>query len=321
MSAFVGGAAGRLSATGRARNAPLAPLTTFRVGGPADWLVEPRSGRRNLVAPAAGAPRRSAGHDAWRRVERAGGRRGRRGIVMRPRGGKYAALDDDRTSARTRRSRINGLVRWTINHGCAGLEAWAGTPGTVGGAHLRQRAFRRPSDRRSRHRGARRHARRIGRRRAARRDGVRLRSQPPAAHRRDPAVGGLSRVAAASPAALRAAARESLAFRKRTQPLDTPSAGCIFQNPEPGRDEVPDGIPWSAGALVDRAGLKVLASAARGSRRRTATSSSTTANATASDIRQLIDPLPRRRARAFRRRVAGRDRLSRMRLVYDVRPA
>ena len=28
---------------------------------------------------------------------------------------------------------INGLVRWTINHGCAGLEAWAGTPGTVGG--------------------------------------------------------------------------------------------------------------------------------------------------------------------------------------------
>ena len=29
---------------------------------------------------------------------------------------------------------INGLVRWTINRGYAGLEAWAGTPGTVGGA-------------------------------------------------------------------------------------------------------------------------------------------------------------------------------------------
>src|SRR4029079_5008661 len=27
-----------------------------------------------------------------------------------------------------------GLVRWTINRGVAGLEAWAGTPGTVGGA-------------------------------------------------------------------------------------------------------------------------------------------------------------------------------------------
>jgi UDP-N-acetylmuramate dehydrogenase len=55
---------------------------------------------------------------------------------------------------------------------------------------------------------------------------------------------------------LRQTARESLAFRKRTQPLDTPSAGCIFRNPEPGRDAVPEGIPWSAGALVDRAGLK-----------------------------------------------------------------
>ena len=64
------------------------------------------------------------------------------------------------------------------------------------------------------------------------------------------------RVSAGDPAALRAIARESLAFRKRTQPLDTPSAGCVFQNPERGRDAVPDGIPWSAGALVDRAGLK-----------------------------------------------------------------
>ena len=29
---------------------------------------------------------------------------------------------------------INGLVRWTVSRGLAGLEAWAGTPGTVGGA-------------------------------------------------------------------------------------------------------------------------------------------------------------------------------------------
>jgi UDP-N-acetylmuramate dehydrogenase len=64
------------------------------------------------------------------------------------------------------------------------------------------------------------------------------------------------RVAPGDPAALRATARASLAFRKRTQPLESPSAGCIFQNPQPGRDRVPDGVPWSAGALVDRAGLK-----------------------------------------------------------------
>jgi UDP-N-acetylmuramate dehydrogenase len=90
-------------------------------------------------------------------------------------------------------------------------------------------------------------------------------------------------------AQLRAVARESLAFRKRTQPLESPSAGCIFQNPDPARDRVPDGIPWSAGALVDRAGMK-------GAREGGAVVSSTHANfivneggASADDIRRLID--------------------------------
>ena len=64
------------------------------------------------------------------------------------------------------------------------------------------------------------------------------------------------RVTPGEPARLRETARASLAFRKRTQPLETPSAGCVFQNPQPGRDDVPEGIPWSAGALVDRAGMK-----------------------------------------------------------------
>jgi UDP-N-acetylmuramate dehydrogenase len=41
--------------------------------------------------------------------------------------------------------------------------------------------------------------------------------------------------------------------------LHAPSAGCVFKNPEPGRDTVPDGLPWSAGALIDRTGLKGLA--------------------------------------------------------------
>jgi UDP-N-acetylmuramate dehydrogenase len=97
------------------------------------------------------------------------------------------------------------------------------------------------------------------------------------------------RVSDGEPARLRAIARESLAFRKRTQPLETPSAGCVFQNPERGRDIVPDGIPWSAGALVDRAGLK-------GARAGGASVSSTHGNfivndgsAQACDIRLLID--------------------------------
>jgi UDP-N-acetylmuramate dehydrogenase len=97
------------------------------------------------------------------------------------------------------------------------------------------------------------------------------------------------RVSSGEPAALRAVARESLAFRKHTQPLESASAGCIFQNPDPTRERVPDGIPPSAGALVDRAGLK-------GARQGGASVSTTHANfivndgsATARDIRALID--------------------------------
>jgi UDP-N-acetylmuramate dehydrogenase len=88
---------------------------------------------------------------------------------------------------------------------------------------------------------------------------------------------------------LRATARQSLAYRKRTQPLESASAGCIFQNPEPGRDEVPDGIPWSAGALVDRAGLKGVTV---GGARVSPTHGNFIVNegpATARDIRTLIE--------------------------------
>ena len=95
-------------------------------------------------------------------------------------------------------------------------------------------------------------------------------------------------VAPGDPAALRETARASLAYRKRTQPLASPSAGCIFQNPA---DDVavPAEIPRSAGALVDRAGLK-------GAREGGAIVSPRHANfivndgtATAGDIRTLIE--------------------------------
>ena len=177
---------------------------------------------------------------------------------------------------------------------------------------LRQRALRRPADRRSGHRGAARVARR------------RDRAMSPAAAmafgydrsrlqdtRRGAAVGGLPRVA---PAIRRRCARrraQSLAFRKRTQPLDTPSAGCIFQNPEPGRDAVPDGIPWSAGALVDRAGLK---GAADRRRPRLADARQLHRQRRHGDGRghpRADRALPDDGSRALRRRAARGDRLSR----------
>jgi UDP-N-acetylmuramate dehydrogenase len=91
------------------------------------------------------------------------------------------------------------------------------------------------------------------------------------------------------PAALRAVARQSLSFRKRTQPLESPSAGCIFQNPQRSVDHVPEGLPWSAGALVDRAGLK---GAVVGAARVATAHGNFIVNdggATAADIRRLIE--------------------------------
>jgi UDP-N-acetylmuramate dehydrogenase len=269
------------------RNAPLAPLTTFRVGGPADWMIDLRGAselRRAIeIAGRAGVPITVLGGGSNVLVSD----RGVRGLVIRVHGGEVTPLDPRHVRADGGVT-INGLVRWTIYRGISGLEAWAGTPGTVGGAihgnaHFRGRLIGELVDRVT----------------LATRTGT-IEEVPAAAlefgydysrlHRtKEIVVDAVFHAGAGDPAALRAIARDSLAFRKRTQPLESASAGCIFQNPDPERDRVPDGIPFSAGALVDRAGLK-------GARSGQAMVSTTHANfivnhggASARDIRALID--------------------------------
>ena len=257
MSAF---AAAMRDAFGEGRlqaGAPLAPLTTFRVGGPAEWLLETRSSAEIesalAIARAAAVPVTILGGGSNVLVADAGVR----GLVIRTRGGEVRAIDAQHIRADAAVT-INGLVRWTINHARAGLEAWAGTPGTVGGAIFGNAHF-----------GGRLIGDLVSEVRVIGRDGVRI-DVPASAmafgydrsrlqESGEVLLSAVFRVSAGEAGALRAVARESLAFRKRTQPLETPSAGCVFQNPERGRDTVPDGIPWSAGALVDRAGMKGLA--------------------------------------------------------------
>jgi UDP-N-acetylmuramate dehydrogenase len=266
----------------------LAPLTTLKVGGPADVMVETHSAEEIVtvikIAGAHSAPVTVLGGGSNVLI----GDRGIRGVVIRPRGGSIATIGDRLVRADGAIT-INGLVRWTINRGYAALEAWAGTPGTVGGAvfgnaHWRQQNI----------------GDTIESVRLARRDGTIL--QVPADRMEfgyddsrlkrtgEVVLWAAFRVApGADPTALRAVARESLAFRKRTQPLESPSAGCIFMNPDPTRDRVPSDIPPSAGALIDRAGLK-------GTSHGGATVSPTHANfivntgsATAVEIKELIE--------------------------------
>ena len=287
MTDFVTAAQAAFGADRVRPNVVLAPLTTFRVGGPADWLIETRNSDEIVallrLARAASVPATILGGGSNVLVADSGVR----GLVIRPRGGEVHGIADERIRADAAVT-INGLVRWTINHGRAGLEAWAGTPGSVGGAIFGNAHF-----------GGRLIGDLVTEVRLAARNGEtkdvaasemafgydRSRLQDSC----EILLSAVFRVSAGEPAELRATARASLAFRKRTQPLDTPSAGCIFQNPQLGRDAVPDGIPWSAGALVDRAGMK---GAVVGGARVSATHGNFIVNegaATAAEIKALID--------------------------------
>jgi UDP-N-acetylmuramate dehydrogenase len=270
-----------------AADVPLAPMTTFRVGGAADWLADVRSvdELRGVLAIAreAGVPVTVLGGGSNVVVADDGVR----GLVLR-----IALTGISQPAAATVRAEagvlINGLVRWTIGRGLSALEAWAGTPGTVGGAVYGNAHWQ------GRNMGD-----LISHVLLATRSGEMLTvSAAEMEFGYDTSrlqrtgeilVWAECRVAAGEPEALRAEARRSLAFRKRTQPLATPSAGCIFQNPDPARDEVPAGIPPSAGALVDRAGLK---GTTVGGARISETHGNFIVNqgtATAEDIRTLVE--------------------------------
>lgn len=254
MSDFNGRLEEAFGADRISRDAALAPFTTFKVGGPADWLLTVRSSDEvrdaAAIARDGGVPLTVLGGGSNVLIADAGVR----GLVLRIHGGEVRLIDQGTVRADAGVT-INGLVRWTLGHGVAGIEAWAGTPGTVGGATYGNAHFQ---------------GRLISELL------IRVRLLTPEGEERlvetsDMAFGyDYSRlhrtseivlsaefaIGAGDPTALRRVARESLAFRKRTQPLEKASAGCIFQNPDPAQDRVPEGVPWSAGALVDRAGLK-----------------------------------------------------------------
>lgn len=284
----------------RARfEAPLAPFTTFRVGGPAECLVEARTSEEVIeavrMAVRAGVPVTPLGGGSNSVVSD----RGLPGLVLRVHGGRLweeadlpscgAAAPGTAFVRAEAGVTMNALVRWAVARGLAGVEAFAGTPGTVGGAVFGNAHYA---------------GRNIGDKVAAVRfltPGTGAVAEWPRRllafsydssrfHDTDDLI--LSAVfelqPGADPARLRETARASLAHRKRTQPLSAPSAGCIFQNPDPGCDRLPPDVPYSAGALIDRAGLK--GHAIGGARVSTTHANFIVSDgaATASDIRALV---------------------------------
>lgn len=265
----------------------MAGLTTFGIGGPADALIEVSSAAAAAAACARlrleGTAITFLGGGSNVLVSDAGVR----GAVIRFRGGQISREAPDVVRVEAGVS-VNGLVRWGVGHGLGGFEAWAGTPGTLGGAvygnaHFQGRLMSEVVTRACLLTPTGEIVIEPVERLGFAYDMSRLQTTGEAL------LWVEIRVHEADPTALRATAKESLTFRKRTQPLALPSAGCIFQNPEDQRDRLPESVPCSAGALIDRVGLK-------GVRRGGARVSPVHANffvneggATAADVVALID--------------------------------
>jgi len=224
-------------------NAPLAPLTTFRIGGPARYLLRAQSaaqlgeilvrleenaiafrvlgGGSNILVDDAGYP----------------------GAVICLEGG-LAGIDFNGARARVGAGALLArLVAECARRGLAGVECLAGIPGTLGGALVMNAGGRHGC---------------VGPlvRRVSVFDGARSREVAGAdaafSYRSSSLAGTV--VASAEleltpfPAqAVAASTREIMLEKRRLQPLSAASAGCVFKNP-------PNGPP--AGALIDRAGLK-----------------------------------------------------------------
>jgi len=275
-------------APGRLREGePLAPYTTFRIGGPAD-LFYPAASADDLAAAVAAA--RGAGVPWFLLGLGANilvGDRGFRGLVIHNRARRIAIGDDRRAVAESGAVVYPDLIEATLLRGLSGLEHFAGIPSTVGGALWQNLHFLSPAPARERTMFV-----------AEVTEGAEIltaegeRRSVPAAyfefgydtsilhHRRDVVLAATFRLAPADPERLRRVVRENLAWRaERHPPLDAePSAGSIFQKIE--------GI--GAGRLIDQCGLKGASVGGAVVSPRHANIIVNRGGATAADVRALI---------------------------------
>lgn len=264
---------------------PLAPLTTFRIGGPAELFLEPRNVEELAETVAylrkSGIPYRVLG--------------GGSNLLVADKGVRGAVVSLGRLSAIRRAeglldvdagARLLEVVRIAASAGLKGFENLAGIPGRVGGAVFGNAGSRF---------GA------IGDLVVSldlmEPDGELRRVVPgPSFFRyRGSDVGERIVVRAllaggeADPQLLRARVRELVRERKRSQPGWVGNAGCVFKNPKGD----------AAGRLIDAAGCKGLRSGDAVVSHRHANFIENAGNATASDVLRLVDLVRDRVRKSF----------------------
>jgi UDP-N-acetylmuramate dehydrogenase len=140
----------RLGADRVERDVPLAPFTTFRIGGPADLLYRART--PGELAEAVGAARELElpffllGEGANILV----GDRGFRGLVIKNEAGGIDFPDDTRVRAGSGVLIFHELIEATVSRGLGGLHHFVGIPSTVGGAIWQNLHFLSPPPERER---------------------------------------------------------------------------------------------------------------------------------------------------------------------------
>src|SRR6478672_7105418 len=131
------------------RNVPLAPYTTFRIGGPADLLFEATSAdalaHAVLTAREAGVPWFVLGLGANVLIAD----KGFRGVVIRNTSSHLEFRDDGRLWVESG-AVMAKLIPLAVERGLSGLEHYVGIPSTVGGAVWQNLHFLSPAPARER---------------------------------------------------------------------------------------------------------------------------------------------------------------------------
>jgi UDP-N-acetylmuramate dehydrogenase len=131
------------------RNIPLAPLTTFRIGGPADLFFTAQNADELaeviLAARESGVPHFILGLGANILV----GDRGFRGLVIHNRARHFEFDGDGRLWAESG-AIVSELIPEAVRRGLSGLEHYVGIPSTVGGAVWQNLHFLSPAPARER---------------------------------------------------------------------------------------------------------------------------------------------------------------------------
>lgn len=278
--------AARLNQSQLKRDEPLAPYTTFRIGGPADLLYNATS-----ADDLANAVQAARDFDVPYFVLGLGaniliGDRGFRGIVIRNTSNAYNFADDGKLTVESG-AIVGEIIPLAVERGWSGLEHYVGIPSTVGGAIWQNLHFLEPEPERKKTMfiadvfESAEILSEESERKIVDRDYMKFGYDTSTLHsRRDIVLSATFALQKGDPAVMHRIMQENLSWRGSRHPWLQfhPSAGSIFKKIE--------GV--GAGRLVDQCGLK-------GFRHGDAQISHIHANimvnlghATAKDVRELI---------------------------------